>query len=74
MALTDAQIDILINTNPHFRTLVATYGRPKEVGNCGDPASNPGDICMESDCVSGKKLIMRCNNSNGCTEHDEIPC
>jgi hypothetical protein len=66
-------MDALINTNDHFRGLVAIYGRPKEVGRCGDPASNPGDICMESDPQNGKKLIMRCNNSNGCTEHDEIP-
>lgn len=74
MSLSDAELDALINSNMKFKRLVAIYGKPKPVGSCGDPDANPGDICMESNCVNGKKLVMRCDKTNGCTVHAEIPC
>ena len=37
-------------------------------------AKRPGDLCSEGGCVDGKKLVMYCDNSNGCTHWVEMPC
>jgi hypothetical protein len=74
MALTDAQIKDLMAANAQFRNLVHIYGKPRPVGNCSEPGAKPGDICMEGNCVNGKKLVMMCNKTNGCTLHAEVPC
>jgi hypothetical protein len=74
VALTDAQYQYLLDNCADARANAQKYGRPKNVLDCGDANANPGDICMEGECENGKKLIMLCNNSNGCTVECYVPC
>jgi hypothetical protein len=63
----------LINTDKGFRSLVGTYGAPVYAqGDCSH--ASPGDICLETACVAGKKLVMKCDATKGCTEYEEMPC
>lgn len=73
MSMTSAQMQELIGADPNFRSLVSIYGQPAVTG--GDCSTKkPGDICMESDCVDGKKIVMRCDESGDCTVYEEVPC
>jgi hypothetical protein len=73
MSLTPAQMQAKIESDNTFRGLVETYGHPAATG--GDCSTkHAGDICMESDCVNGKKIVMKCNSSGGCTEYAVVPC
>jgi hypothetical protein len=73
MSLTPAQMQQKIAADSTFKSLVDTYGQPKTSG--GDcTTKQAGDICMESDCVNGKKIVMKCDGSGGCTDYEEVDC
>jgi len=73
MSLTPAQMQEKIDADETFRGLVNIYGQPAPSG--GDCSTKqPGDICMESDCVGGQKIIMKCDASGDCTEYHLVPC
>jgi hypothetical protein len=71
-------INALAAANPAFKALVAKYGVPKPMA--GSTALKPvvtesaNAICMETDCVDGKKIVMRRNSAGDCTEFSEVPC
>ena len=73
MSLTKTEMDALIASDGTFANLVQVHGTPVAVKDC-TVDGQPGDICMEGNCVNGKKLVMRCDNSNGCTVYDTVPC
>jgi hypothetical protein len=74
MSLTPQQMNAMIATDRAFAALVQVHGVPVAVVDCTAASSNPGDICMEGNCVNGKKLVMRCDQNNGCTVYDTVPC
>lgn len=73
MALTPEEIDALIRVDPDFARLVQIYGRPTRIKDCTIDG-NPGDICMVGNCVNGKRLVLKCDDTFGCTIREEIPC
>jgi hypothetical protein len=62
----------LSKSDAKFKKLVGQYGLPEPVS--GASGKNPGDICMETDCVDGKKIVMRRDKSGDCTEYSEEDC
>lgn len=62
----------LAAADPKFKTLVAKYGRPRGPKDCTE--LNPGDVCMVTDCVDGKRIVMRCDGTGGCTSYSEEAC
>jgi hypothetical protein len=73
MSLTRAQMNAKIRNDLIFGTLVEALGRPVAVKDCTKDGQ-PGDICMEGNCVNGKKLVMKCDESNGCTVYTVERC
>ena len=69
-------IEGLAKADPKLKRLVAKYGVPKPIAKAAFAAAavRPGDICMETDCVDGKKIVMRRDNSGNCTEYSEVDC
>jgi hypothetical protein len=73
MSLTPVQMQQKINTDANFRNLVGTFGQPAATG--GDCSTKQrGDICMESNCIGGQKIVMKCDASGGCTDYEVVPC
>jgi hypothetical protein len=62
----------LVKKDPKFKALVAKHGMPRGPKDCTE--MNPGDICMVSNCVDGKRIEMRCDGSGGCTDYKVVPC
>jgi hypothetical protein len=73
MSLTQAQMDVKIANDPTFATLVHALGLPVAIVDCA-AGGRPGEICMESNCVNGKKLVMRCDQGHGCTVYEVVRC
>jgi hypothetical protein len=71
MAFTDAQFQLLLQ-NPEFKALVDKHGKPKPGPKTCDQL-NDGDICMETDCNNGKKIVMKCRG-NECVDYSEVDC
>jgi len=69
-------INALAKADPAFKRLIAKYGMPKPTVMQAHVASlaNAGEICMETDCVDGKKIVMRRGATGDCTEFSEVPC
>ncbi len=69
-------INALAKANPAFKRLIAKYGAPKPTIKRAHIASvaSAGEICMETDCVDGKKIVMRRDAAGDCTEFSEVPC
>jgi len=55
-----------------FKALVEKYGEPKAGPKTCDQL-NEGDICMETDCYQGKKLVMKCKGRE-CVDYSEVNC
>ena len=53
-----------------LQTLIEQYGEPLEVYACG----NLGDICKVYKCANGKRLVLKCNGSNGCDVPTYVDC
>jgi hypothetical protein len=62
----------LIKSDAKFKALIKQYGMPRAAKDCTE--LNKGDICMVTDCVDGKRIVMRCDGSGGCTDYSEEPC
>lgn len=62
----------LAAADPKFKTLIAKYGMPRGPKDCTE--LNPGDVCMVTDCVDGKRIVMRCDGTGGCTSYSEEAC
>jgi hypothetical protein len=73
MSLTQAEMDVKIANDATFAVLCHALGIPAAIKNCA-AGGQPGDMCMESNCVNGKKLVMRCDQSNGCTVYEVVRC
>jgi|SRR5215469_2473072 len=73
MSLTPAQMDVKIANDPTFAVLVHALGIPVAIVDC-TTGGHQGEICMESNCVNGKKLVMKCDQSNGCTDYEVVRC
>lgn len=73
MSLTPAQMDVKIANDPTFAVLVHALGIPAAIVDC-TAGGHQGEICMESNCVNGKKLVMKCDQSNGCTDYEVVRC
>ncbi len=67
-----ANLTKLAKADRKFKALVSTYGVPRSPRDCTE--LSPGDICMVTDCVNGKRIVMRCDGSGGCTKYSEEPC
>ena len=69
-------INALAKADPAFKRLIAKYGVPKPTVRQAHVASvaSAGAICMETDCVDGKKIVMRRDAAGDCTEFSEVPC
>lgn len=50
----------------------AVYGAANKVAECG--FSPPGTRCAETACVNGFKIVMYCDEANGCTRAVKVPC
>jgi hypothetical protein len=68
-----AHLMALTKTDTKFKSLVAKYGMPQP-GPKSCTELNEGDICMETKCFNGKKIIMKCDGSGGCTQYSEVAC
>lgn len=68
----DAPFKALVETNSAFRALVATYGVPHKVADCTE--LNEDDICMQTECYQGYRIVMRCNGSGGCVRYSREAC
>jgi hypothetical protein len=64
----------LLQNDAKFKTLAAKYGRPRVRGPKNALGSNPGDICMMTECYKGKRIVMRRDNSGNCTRYSEEAC
>ena len=63
----------LLETDREFKALVDKYGTPESVGkDCTE--LKPGEICMQTDCVDHKRIVMRCDGSGGCTVYALEDC
>jgi len=51
---------------------INTFGAPQPKPDCG--TLPPGHKCGETDCIGGFKLVLYCDDSNGCTVHMKVPC
>jgi hypothetical protein len=71
--MADAHLEMLLKSDLKFKQLVEKYGMPK-AGPKSCTELEPGDVCMETDCVDGKKLVMTCDGSGGCTRYSEVSC
>ena len=69
-------VNALAKANPAFARLVAKYGMPKPTVKQAHIASaaSADEICMETDCVDGKKIVMRRNAAGDCTKFSEESC
>ena len=67
-----AHLTKLAKADPKFKALVNKYGTPRGPKDCTE--LNPGDVCMVTDCVDGKRIVMRCDGSGGCTNYSEESC
>jgi len=47
---------------------------PQQEADCG--TALPGTICWTGPCdpATRTRTVLRCNNSNGCTVQDTVPC
>jgi len=61
----------LVKKDPEFKALVAKHGMPRGPKDCTE--MNPGDVCMVSNCVDGKRIEMRCKGG-ACTDYKVVPC
>ena len=73
MAMTKRQLRQMMKNDLIFASLVQLHGEPVAIYKCAD-GGNAGKPCMEGNCVNGRMLIMRCNESNGCDQYDVVPC
>ena len=78
MSLTRAQMNAKIRNDHTFATLVEVLGRPDAVKDC-TLDGRAGDYCMVGNWVpdprGGKKrLVMKCDESNGCTVYKVVRC
>lgn len=48
------------------------YGEAFSVASCGTLA--PGARCAETACVNGFKIVMYCDETNGCTKAVKVRC
>ena len=71
--MADAHLETLLKTDLKFKALVDKYGLP-QAGPKSCTELNEGDVCMETLCRNGMKLVMRCDGSGGCTNYSEEPC
>lgn len=62
----------LAEADPHFKALVGKFGMPRATKDCSE--MNPGDPCMVTDCVDGKRIVMKCDGSGGCTRYSVEEC
>jgi hypothetical protein len=65
-------VNRLIKSDTKFKALVKQYGKPRATKDCTELSK--GDICMVTDCVDGKRIVMRCDGSGGCTDYSEESC
>jgi hypothetical protein len=71
--MANAHLMKLTKSDPKFKKLVAKYGMP-QTGPKSCTELNEGDVCMETECVNGKKIVMKCDASGGCTQYSEVAC
>jgi hypothetical protein len=69
----EAHLVALMKSDRKFKRLIAKYGMPK-AGPKDCTELNQGDVCMETKCFKGKKIVMKCDGSGGCTQYFEVPC
>lgn len=73
MALSKRKLRSMLKKDLVFASLVDLHGEPVATVDCRE-GGHENEICMEGNCVNGKKLVMRCNKSNGCDRWDVVPC
>jgi hypothetical protein len=69
-------INALAKANPAFKRLVAKYGMPKPTVRQAHVAfvARAGEICLETDCVDGKKFVVRRDAAGDCSDFSEVSC
>lgn len=73
MSLTRPQLEAMAANDPKFAALVGVHGMPVAVVDCA-AGGNAGGVCMEGNCVNGRKLVMLCDDANGCTRYTTVRC
>jgi hypothetical protein len=68
----DATFKALIENDAQFRSLVATFGVPQKVADCTE--LNENDICMQTECSQGFRIVMRCNGNGACDRYAQEAC
>ena len=68
----DAAFKALIENDAEFRDLVATFGTPQKIKDCTE--LNEDDICMETKCYQGYRIVMKCNGNGGCVRYSREKC
>jgi hypothetical protein len=68
----DVTFKSLIENDAQFRSLVAKFGVPKKVADCTE--LNENDICMQTECYQGQRIVMRCNGAGACDRYSEEAC
>jgi hypothetical protein len=68
----DAAFKALIETDAEFRDLVKTFGTPRKVADCSELKED--DVCMETVCYQGYRIVMKCNGSGGCVRYSREAC
>jgi hypothetical protein len=71
--MSTAHVTKLAKTDPKFKKLVTKYGMP-QAGPKDCTELNENDVCMMTACNNGKRIVMRCDGSGGCTRYSEEPC
>lgn len=70
--MSKADVTRLIKTDSKFKALTKKYGLPRAPKDCTE--LNKGDVCMVTDCVDGKRMVIKCNGSGGCDDYHEEDC
>ena len=52
--------------------LLEKYGDPIAASDCS--TLPPHHICKVYKCISGRRLVLKCNLSKGCTDPEEVRC
>jgi hypothetical protein len=68
----DAAFKNLVESDSEFRSLVATYGVPKKIKDCTE--LNEDDICMQTECYQGFRIVMKCNGNGACVKYSREEC
>lgn len=54
--------------------LIEKYGQPQKIVEVDCKTAPPGTICSTTKCIDGYILVLRCDQTKGCTVYDLIPC